>query len=80
MGLSLARCSLSHHGKAVSLYADDFTFEDSILQQRITDKRHIHTFFTNFANTDPALGIHTFTATSYAGTAESGTIQGRWKA
>ena len=49
-------------------------------QQCIIDKRHLHTFSTNFANTDPAIGIHTFTATSYAGTAESETVQGRWKA
>lgn len=56
--------------KVVSLYADDFTFEDVILQQRITDKQQLHTFFTNFANTNPALGVHTFTANSYTGTAE----------
>jgi len=66
--------------KAVSLYADDFTFEDVILQQRITDKQQLHTFFTNFANTNPALGVHTFTVNSYTGTAKSGTIQWSWKA
>lgn len=66
--------------KAVDLYADDFTFEDVILQQRITDKQQLSAFFTNFANTDPALGVHTFTANSYTGTTESGTIQWSWRA
>jgi len=66
--------------KAVDLYADDFTSEDIILQQKISDKQQLHAFFSNFANTDPALGVHTFTAISYTGTEESGTIQWSWKA
>lgn len=77
---NLARCLLSHHGKAVSLYADDFTFEDVILQQRIADKRHLHTFFTNFVNTDLALGIHAFMPRATPAQQKCGTIQGRWKA
>ena len=43
-----------------ALYADDFLFEDLMLDQSITDKDDLHRVFAPYANKDPdnGIGIH----------------------
>jgi steroid delta-isomerase-like uncharacterized protein len=63
------------------LYADDFLFEDPMLDQTaITDKEDLHRIFAPYANKDPenGIGIHNFRIRSYTGDAKSGLIRWEW--
>ena len=62
------------------LYADDFLFEDLMLDQSITDKDDLHRVFAPYANTDPenGIGIHNFRIRSYVGDEKSGLIRWEW--
>lgn len=62
------------------LYADDFLFEDLMLDQSITDKEDLHRVFAPYANTDPenGIGIHNFRIRSYVGDERSGLIRWEW--
>jgi steroid delta-isomerase-like uncharacterized protein len=62
------------------LYADDFLFEDLMLDQSITDKDDLHRVFAPYANKDPenGIGIHNFRIRSYVGDERSGLIRWEW--
>lgn len=63
-----------------ALYADDFLFEDWMLDQSITDKEDLHRVFAPYANKDPenGIGIHNFRIRGYYGDAKSGLIRWEW--
>jgi steroid delta-isomerase-like uncharacterized protein len=63
-----------------ALYADDFLFEDLMLDQSITDKDDLHRVFAPYANKDPenGIGIHNFRIRSYTGDRRSGLIRWEW--
>ena len=63
------------------LYADDFVFEDPILDQyQIRDKEDLHRVFFLYANkdTENGLGIHNFRIRGYEGDERSGLIRWEW--
>jgi steroid delta-isomerase-like uncharacterized protein len=62
------------------LYADDFLFEDLMLDQSITDKDDLHRVFAPYANQDPdnGIGIHNFKIRAYIGDERSGLIRWEW--
>jgi steroid delta-isomerase-like uncharacterized protein len=74
--------SFRHSPEAIcAMYADDFLFEDVMLDQRgITDKGDLHRLFVPYANTDPdnGVGIHNFRIRSYIGTPRRGLIRWEW--
>jgi steroid delta-isomerase-like uncharacterized protein len=64
-----------------ALYADDFLFEDPMLDQYgITDKADLQRVFAPYANKDPenGIGIHNFRIRSYTGDSRSGLIRWEW--
>ncbi|EGD43744.1 hypothetical protein NBCG_01871 [Nocardioidaceae bacterium Broad-1] len=64
------------------LYADDFVFEDPILDQyQINDKGDLHRLFTLYANKDRSngLGVHNFRIRGYEGDHKSGLIRWEWQ-
>jgi steroid delta-isomerase-like uncharacterized protein len=64
-----------------ALYADDFVFEDVMLDQHnINTKDDLLRNFAPYANKDPenGLGIHNFKIRSYVGDARSGLIRWEW--
>lgn len=63
-----------------ALYADDFLFEDWMLDQTITDMEDLHRVFAPYANTDPdnGIGIHNFRIRGYEGDEKSGLIRWEW--
>jgi steroid delta-isomerase-like uncharacterized protein len=64
-----------------ALYADDFLFEDPMLDQHgITDKDDLQRVFAPYANTDRenGIGIHNFRIRSYTGDSRSGLIRWEW--
>lgn len=63
-----------------ALYADDFLFEDWMLDQSITDMEDLHRNFAPYANTDPdnGIGIHNFRIRGYEGDEKSGLIRWEW--
>jgi steroid delta-isomerase-like uncharacterized protein len=63
-----------------ALYADDFLFEDLMLDQSITDMDDLHRVFAPYANTDPdnGIGIHNFRIRGYEGDERSGLIRWEW--
>lgn len=63
-----------------ALYADDFLFEDWMLDQTITDMEDLHRVFAPYANTDPdnGVGIHNFRIRGYEGDEKSGLIRWEW--
>ncbi|WP_307874883.1 ketosteroid isomerase-related protein [Frankia nepalensis] len=67
--------------KVCALYADDFLFEDLILDQSITDKAELHRVFAPYANTDRAngIGINRFRIDEYIGDSHSGIIRWSWE-
>ncbi len=67
--------------KVCALYADDFLFEDLILDQSITDKAELHRVFAPYANADRAngIGINVFRIDEYIGDARSGLIRWTWE-
>jgi steroid delta-isomerase-like uncharacterized protein len=62
------------------LYADDFLFEDLMLDQSITDKADLHRVFAPYANTDRTngIGVHNFRIRGYEGDERSGLIRWEW--
>ncbi len=71
-----------HSPEAVcALYADDFLFEDPILDQfQITDKPDLHRLFAPYANKDRenGIGVHNFRIRGYEGDRRSGLIRWEW--
>ncbi|THJ29798.1 ketosteroid isomerase-related protein [Candidatus Frankia alpina] len=67
--------------KVCALYADDFLFEDLILDQSITDKEDLHRVFAPYANKDldNGIGINLFRIDEYIGDARSGIIRWTWE-
>jgi steroid delta-isomerase-like uncharacterized protein len=64
-----------------ALYADDFLFEDPMLDQHgITDKGDLHRLFDIYANKDRenGIGVHNFRIRGYTGTEKSGLITWEW--
>ena len=63
------------------LYADDFVFEDPILDQyQIRDKGDLNRIFVLYANKDRTngLGVHNFRIRGYEGDHRSGLIRWEW--
>lgn len=63
------------------LYADDFVFEDPILDQyQIRDKGDLGRIFVLYANKDRenGLGVHNFRVRGYEGDRRSGLIRWEW--
>lgn len=63
------------------LYADDFVFEDPILDQyQIRDKGDLGRIFVLYANKDRdnGLGVHNFRIRGYEGDRRSGLIRWEW--
>jgi steroid delta-isomerase-like uncharacterized protein len=62
------------------LYADDFLFEDLMLDQSITDRGDLHRVFAPYANKDPenGIGIHNFRIRGYVGDERCGLIRWEW--
>ena len=63
------------------LYADDFVFEDPILDQyQIRDKGDLNRIFSLYANKDRAngIGVHNFRIRGYEGDHRSGLIRWEW--
>ncbi|CUU59786.1 conserved hypothetical protein, steroid delta-isomerase-related [Parafrankia irregularis] len=67
--------------KVCALYADDFLFEDLILDQSITDKEELHRVFAPYANADRdnGIGINCFRIDEYIGDSRSGIIRWSWE-
>jgi steroid delta-isomerase-like uncharacterized protein len=64
-----------------ALYADDFLFEDPMLDQHdITDKGDLHRLFDLYANKDRTngFGVHNFRIRGYIGDARAGLIRWEW--
>jgi steroid delta-isomerase-like uncharacterized protein len=64
-----------------ALYADDFLFEDPMLDQTgITSKADLHRVFAPYANKDHdnGIGVHNFRIRSYIGDEKSGLIRWEW--
>lgn len=64
-----------------ALYADDFVFEDPILDQyQIRDKGDLGRIFSLYANKDRenGLGVHNFRVRGYEGDRRSGLIRWEW--
>ncbi|MGE4425250.1 MAG: hypothetical protein AB7G37_02220 [Solirubrobacteraceae bacterium] len=64
-----------------ALYADDFVFEDPILDQyQIRDKGDLGRIFVLYANKDRTngLGVHNFRIRGYEGDHKSGLIRWEW--
>jgi len=64
-----------------ALYADDFLFEDPMLDQHgITSKPDLYRLFAPYANKDPenGIGIHNFRIRGYIGDENSGLIMWEW--
>ena len=64
-----------------ALYADDFLFEDPMLDQHgITDKGDLHRLFAVYANKDrdSGIGVHNFRIRGYIGTKQRGLIKWEW--
>lgn len=67
--------------RIVALYADDFVFEDPILDQfRIDDKGDLSRIFALYANkdTENGYGVHNFRIRGYEGDRKSGLIRWEW--
>ena len=63
------------------LYADDFVFEDPILDQyQIRDKGDLNRIFSLYANKDRTngIGVHNFRIRGYEGDHRSGLIRWEW--
>jgi steroid delta-isomerase-like uncharacterized protein len=62
------------------LYADDFLFEDLMLDQSVTDKDDLHRVFAPYANKDRenGIGVHNFRIRSYTGDEHCGLIRWEW--
>ncbi|WP_320671802.1 nuclear transport factor 2 family protein [Patulibacter defluvii] len=71
-----------HSAEAIcELYADDFVFEDPILDQyQIRDKGDLGRIFVLYANKDRenGLGVHNFRIRGYEGDRRSGLIRWEW--
>ncbi|MCK9250618.1 MAG: hypothetical protein M0P31_16775 [Solirubrobacteraceae bacterium] len=71
-----------HSSEAIcELYADDFVFEDPILDQyQIRDKGDLGRIFVLYANKDRenGLGVHNFRVRGYEGDHKSGLIRWEW--
>jgi steroid delta-isomerase-like uncharacterized protein len=67
--------------KVCALYADDFLFEDLILEQSITDKEDLRRVFAPYANADRdnGIGINAFRIDEYIGDSRSGIIRWTWE-
>jgi steroid delta-isomerase-like uncharacterized protein len=64
-----------------ALYADDFLFEDPMLDQHgITDKDDLHRLFAVYANKDRenGIGVHNFRIRGYIGNERRGLISWEW--
>jgi steroid delta-isomerase-like uncharacterized protein len=63
-----------------ALYADDFLFEDWMLDQSITDKEDLHRVFAPYANKDRenGIGVHNFRIRGYEGDEKCGLIRWEW--
>jgi steroid delta-isomerase-like uncharacterized protein len=64
-----------------ALYADDFLFEDPMLDQHgITDKDDLHRLFAVYANKDRenGIGVHNFRIRGYVGDERCGLINWEW--
>ena len=64
-----------------ALYADDFLFEDPMLDQHgITDKGDLHRLFDLYANKDRSngFGVHNFRIRGYIGDEHRGLIRWEW--
>ena len=64
-----------------ALYADDFLFEDPMLDQHgITDKDDLHQLFAVYANKDRenGIGVHNFRIRGYIGNERRGLISWEW--
>ncbi|MCU1692901.1 MAG: hypothetical protein JWM64_1992 [Frankiales bacterium] len=67
--------------RIVALYADEFVFEDPILDQfNINDKGDLARLFFLYANkdTENGFGIHNFRVRGYEGDRKSGLIRWEW--
>lgn len=67
--------------RIVALYADDFVFEDPILDQfNINDKGELARIFFLYANKDKdnGFGVHNFRIRGYEGDRKSGLIRWEW--
>jgi steroid delta-isomerase-like uncharacterized protein len=67
--------------RIVAMYADDFVFEDPILDQfQINDRGDLARIFSLYANkdTENGYGIHNFRIRGYEGDAKSGLIRWEW--
>jgi steroid delta-isomerase-like uncharacterized protein len=64
------------------LYADDFLFEDLMLDQSITDKEELRRVFAPYANKDldNGVGVHLFRIDEVVGDEDSALIRWSWKA
>lgn len=64
------------------LYADDFLFEDEILDAAFTDKPTFGRMMGPYSNTDPTngIGIHNFQIKDYVGDETCGVILWTWTA
>ena len=67
--------------RVCALYADDFVFEDPILDQyQIRDKGDLNRIFVLYANkdTENGFGVHNFRIRGYEGDRKSGLIRWEW--
>ncbi len=66
----------------LALYADDFLFEDEILDAAFTDKAVFARMMAPYSNTDPTngIGIHNFQIKGYVGDKTCGLILWTWEA
>lgn len=75
------KCFRTSSEAICELYADDFVFEDPMLDQhQVTTKPDLHRLFALYANKDRAngLGVHNFRARGYVGDERSGLILWEW--
>jgi len=68
--------------KVCKLYADDFLFEDLMLDQSITDKDELHRAFAPYANADltNGVGVHHFRIDEVIGDERAALIRWSWRA
>jgi len=68
--------------KVCQMYADDFLFEDLMLDQSITNKEDLVRTFAPYANTDPdnGVGVHYFRIDEVIGDENSALIRWSWQA
>lgn len=68
--------------KVAWMYADEFLFEDLMLDQSITDRDELIRVFAPYANADPSngIGIHQFRIDEVIGDEHSALIRWTWQA